>query len=305
MRNNFISQLTEEAKENDKIFLIVGDLGYSVVEEFRDSFPKRFLNIGIAEQNMIGVASGLASEGYCVYVYSIGNFPTLRCLEQIRYNVCYHNNNVKIVSVGAGYSYAALGASHHATEDIGILRTLPNLKILSPSDPIESKYLTKFSANNFGPTYLRLGKTGEQNISMHINKNYELGQINCIINSNSKIAVFSTGSISSYVFNFIKENNINSSLYTFPFLNNIEEEALSNLMIKYEKIITIEEHQLNCGFGSVILEYKNKFELIDNSFKNLTIERKGIPNIFLSFAGSQKYFREQANLILNKNDFKF
>jgi transketolase len=303
MRNNFITQLTIEAKTNKKIFLIVGDLGYSVVEEFRDKFPDRFLNIGIAEQNMIGVASGLASEGFCVFVYSIGNFPTLRCLEQIRYNVCYHNNNVNIVSVGAGYSYAALGASHHATEDIGILRTLPNLKILSPSDPNESRLLTKFAINYNGPTYLRLGKSGEQNISSSSSDNFQAGQINQIIKSDSKIAVFSTGAISSYAYNFLKDNNINSSLYTFPFLTEINEDSICKLFLKYDKIITIEEHQLSSGFGSIILEMKNLLENKYPKLKKLSILRKGISNKFLSFAGSQNYFREKAGLTFNLNEF--
>ena len=156
MRNNFIEQLTLEASVNSKIFLIVGDLGFSVVEKFRDKFPNRFLNVGIAEQNMVGIASGLAKEGFIVYVYSIGNFPTLRCLEQIRYNVCYPKLNVRIVSVGAGFAYGALGTSHHATEDIGILRTIPNMVICSPSCPNESRILTKFSVKHKGPIYLRL-----------------------------------------------------------------------------------------------------------------------------------------------------
>src|ERR1700712_4450462 len=118
MRTAFIDQLTEEAKKNDKVFLLVGDLGYSVIEEFAELFPDRFLNVGIAEQNMTGIAAGLAMEGYTVFTYSIGNFPTLRCMEQIRYDVCYHNLNVKIVAVGGGYAYASLGPSHHATEEL-------------------------------------------------------------------------------------------------------------------------------------------------------------------------------------------
>lgn len=115
MRTNFINQLIEEARHNDKIFLLVGDLGYHVVEPFEKEFPDRFLNVGIAEQNMTGIAAGLAMSGYNVYTYSIGNFPTLRCLEQIRNDVAYHKANVKIVSVGAGYAYGSLGATHQAT----------------------------------------------------------------------------------------------------------------------------------------------------------------------------------------------
>ena len=146
MRTAFINQLIEEAKSNDKIFLLVGDLGFSVVEPFAEQFPERYLNVGIAEQNMAGIAAGLAMEGYCVYIYSIGNFPTLRCMEQIRYDICYHNLNVKIVAVCGGYAYGSLGASHHATEEIGMLRTIPNMVVCAPGDPVEAKAITTFTS---------------------------------------------------------------------------------------------------------------------------------------------------------------
>ena len=138
MRTAFIKQLIEEAKTNDKIFLLIGDLGYNVVTPFAEAYPDRFINVGICEQNMVGIASGLAMNGYNVYLYSIGNFPTLRCIEQIRNDVCYYNGNVKVVSVGAGFAYGSSGVSHHATEDIGMMRTLPNMVICSPSDPSEA-----------------------------------------------------------------------------------------------------------------------------------------------------------------------
>ena len=156
MRTAFINQLIEEAARNERIFLIVGDLGYNVVEPFRDRFPERFLNAGIAEQNMIGVAAGLAREGYNVYIYSIANFPTLRCIEQIRNDVCYYSGNVKIVAVGAGYAYGSLGVSHHATEDVAVMRALPQMAVASPSDPSEARAVATLSATYDGPMYIRL-----------------------------------------------------------------------------------------------------------------------------------------------------
>lgn len=305
MRNNFIKTLIEEAEKNEKIFLIVGDLGFSVVEEFRDKFPDRFLNIGIAEQNMAGFASGLAKEGFTVFIYSIGNFPTLRALEQIRYNICYHNADVKIVSVGAGYAYGALGASHHATEDIGILRTLPNLKILSPSDPFEAKKLTSYAANNKGPIYLRLGKAGETDLLPNATNNIESGKPR-IINEEkgNKTAIFATGNISLMAKNFVEENSLKSSLYTFPFLSDIDEDHLKSILKKYSKIITLEEHQSNCGFGSLILEKCNNLENSDRSFFRPIILRKAIPNLFISEAGNQEFLRKVANLELKITDFE-
>ena len=161
MRTSFINQLLDEAKTNKKIFLVIGDLGYHVVEPFMEAIPERFLNAGIAEQNMAGVAAGLAMTGYNVYIYSIGNFPTLRCLEQIRNDIAYHKTNVKIVSVGAGYAYGSLGATHQPTEEIGALRAIPNMIVATPGDPVEARAIAKFSTEYDGPMYIRLGKAGE------------------------------------------------------------------------------------------------------------------------------------------------
>src|ERR1043165_2424780 len=134
MRTAFINELVLLARTNPKIFLVVGDLGFSVVEPFAKEFPDRFLNAGVAEQNMTGVAAGLASEGYHVFTYSIGNFPTLRCLEQIRNDVCYHELPVTVVAVGGGLAYGNLGYSHHAVQDLAVMRSLPRLTILAPAD---------------------------------------------------------------------------------------------------------------------------------------------------------------------------
>ena len=158
MRNIFIDELSELAKFDERIFLVVGDLGYGVTEPFENQFPNRFLNVGIAEQNMIGFAAGLARSGYKVFVYSIANFPTFRCLEQIRNDLCYEQLDVTVVSVGAGFSYGVLGYSHFAIEDIGIMRTLPNMQVLSPSDSNEVRSLLKYAISTESPKYLRLGK---------------------------------------------------------------------------------------------------------------------------------------------------
>src|SRR6266853_5058405 len=130
MRGAFFRALLEMAELDDRVHLIVGDLGFGVAEEFACRFPNRFLNAGVAEQNMTGIAAGMALSGKIVFTYSIANFPILRCLEQVRNDVCYHNANVKIVAVGGGLAYGALGASHHATEDLAILRSMPNMTVI-------------------------------------------------------------------------------------------------------------------------------------------------------------------------------
>src|SRR5713226_3860325 len=156
MRNAFILALTDLAAQDPRITLVVGDLGFGVVVDFSKRFPKQFINAGVAEQNMTSLAAGLALSGKIVFTYSIGNFPTLRCLEQIRNDVCYHNANVKIVSVGGGFSYGSLGMSHHATEDLAIMRALPGMVVVAPGDPMEAACATRAVAAYDGPCYLRL-----------------------------------------------------------------------------------------------------------------------------------------------------
>ena len=163
MRNKFIEVLVKEAKKNDKIVLIIGDLGYNVVEPFQEQFPDRFFNAGICEQNMASMAAGLASEGFHVFIYSIANFPTFRCAEQLRNDIGYHNLNVTVVTVGGGLSYGNLGYSHHAIQDLGLIRLFPEFKILAPGDPNETIACMKNLFNSNGPSYLRLKKAGEPN----------------------------------------------------------------------------------------------------------------------------------------------
>ena len=153
--------LIELARKDDRIFLLTPDMGYSVLESFRDEFPDRFLNTGIAEQNTIGVAAGLALTGKIVYVYSIIPFVTMRCYEQVRLDLAYNNANVKLIGIGAGLTYGSLGASHHAIEDIAIMKAIPNMTVLCPGDPIETKELVHRSYETYGPMYIRLGKNGE------------------------------------------------------------------------------------------------------------------------------------------------
>lgn len=308
MRTAFIKQLIEDATINPNIFLLVGDLGFAVIEPFAEKFPERFLNVGIAEQNMAGIAAGLAIEGYCVYIYSIGNFPTLRCMEQIRYDICYHNLNVKIVAVGGGYAYGSLGPSHHATEELGMLRTIPNLVVCAPADPFEAKLVTSFTSKFIGPCYIRLGKAGEPFVHQvnEVVNDLKIGTIFPIVENASAVAVFSTGSMLKYVVDFVNTNNLSSSIYSFPFIKPIDKGFLLLLFKKFKRIITIEEHQSNGGFGSAILELMYDC-LEDQSLKQEEmphVKRIAIKDKFYSMAGSQEYLRSIAGLELNKEYFE-
>jgi transketolase len=303
MRTAFINQLIKEAKIHENIFLLVGDLGFSVVEPFAELFPERYLNVGIAEQNMAGIAAGLAIEDYCVYIYSIGNFPTLRCMEQIRFDICYHNLNVKIVAVGGGYAYGSLGASHHATEEIGMLRIIPNLVVCAPGDPEETKAITSFTTQHKGPCYIRLGKGGESLVhKVNSIANLSLSEILKIKNG-GEVAVFSTGAMLKYVIDFVEDNNIEASVFSFPFIKPLNKETLVKIFKTHKKIITIEEHQAQGGFGSAILESMNDLIEEKRLSKPPLVKRIAISDKFSSVAGSQDYLRKLAGLELSRGLF--
>lgn len=300
MRTNFINQLIEEARRNEKIFLLVGDLGYHVIEPFAEEFPDRFLNEGIAEQNMAGIAAGLAMTGYNVYFYSIGNFPTIRCLEQIRNDIAYHQANVKVVSVGAGYAYGSLGATHQATEEIGALRVLPNMVVATPGDPLEARAITKISASYDGPMYIRLGKAGEKTVHSEDSIDLKIGDICSVITrEGNQTAVFACGNILDAALHQINEENLNYDLYSVPFVKPINKEQLINIVKTHPAgLITIEEHQKSCGMGSAIVEILNDLYYEGNIEVYPKVKRIAIPDEFADVVGTQVFLREHEGLKL-------
>lgn len=300
MRTNFINQLIEEARRNEKIFLLVGDLGYHVIEPFAEEFPDRFLNVGIAEQNMAGIAAGLAMTGYNVYFYSIGNFPTVRCLEQIRNDIAYHQANVKVVSVGAGYAYGSLGATHQATEEIGALRVLPNMVVATPGDPLEARAITKISASYDGPMYIRLGKAGEKTVHSEDSIDLKIGDICSVITrEGNQTAVFACGNILDAALHQINEENLNYDLYSVPFVKPINKEQLINIVKTHPAgLITIEEHQKSCGMGSAIVEILNDLYYEGNIEVYPKVKRIAIPDEFADVVGTQVFLREHEGLKL-------
>lgn len=300
MRTNFINQLIDEARHNDKIFLLVGDLGYHVIEPFAEEFPDRFLNVGIAEQNMAGIAAGLAMTGYNVYFYSIGNFPTIRCLEQIRNDIAYHQANVKVVSVGAGYAYGSLGATHQATEEIGALRVLPNMVVATPGDPLEARAITKISASYDGPMYIRLGKAGEKTVHTEDSINLKIGDICSVITrEGNQTAVLACGNILDAALHQINDENLNYDLYSVPFVKPINKEQLINIVKTHPAgLITIEEHQSSCGMGSAIVEVLNDLYYEGDIEVYPKVKRIAIPDEFADVVGTQVFLREHEGLKL-------
>lgn len=302
MRKAFVNQLVDEAKHNDKIFLLTGDLGFHALEPFIEAYPDRYLNCGINEQTMVGLAAGLAKEGFNVYIYSIANFPSLRCIEQIRNDVAYHKLNVKIVSVGVGFAYSALGASHQATEDMGMMRTIPDMVVCTPCDPAETTQIISISAKYDGPMYLRLGKAREKEIFENVEE-FKIGDIHTYQESNTPNALLVSGSITDYAINWIKENQINTAIYSVPFIKPISQLQLKEIITRHSNIVVLEEHQLSCGLGSSIVEQVNDLFANGSIDQYPKIHRIGIHDIFLHVCGSTSFLREKACLTLNKELF--
>ena len=291
MRKKFIDDLINLATVDENVFLITGDLGYNLLEAFEEALPNQFINVGIAEQNMIGIATGLALEGKVVFVYSIGNFPSLRCLEQIRNDAAYHNANVKIVSVGGGLSYGAAGMSHHATEDTAIIRALPNVKLIYPSDVYEMEELVKRIYDLPGVFYLKLGKNSKTIHDFPIK--FSLGKaIN--INEGEDIALFSNGEILEEAYLVTKDlnqMNISTALYSFPTIKPIDTETILKCAKRFKLIVTIEEGNIIGGFGSAVAEILS--ELNDK----LAIQiRVGLQDQYTSVVGDREYLRNYYGL---------
>ena len=302
MRNSFIASLCDLAATHDDIFLICGDLGYSVLEPFAQRFPDRYLNAGVAEQNMTQVAVGLAREGYNVFTYSIGNFPTLRCMEQIRYDVCYHQANVKVVAVGAGYAYGQQGASHHTTEDIAMLRSLPNMLVCTPADAVEAQAGARFMANRRGPGYVRLNKSGEPRLHP-AEAQFEIRPGHFLrLRSGNGTAVLGTGAILGHALSEVSQSGRAWSVYSAPFVGNYDDEAMLALAGRYEEFITMEEHQLNGGFGSSVVEAFSDLYAKGALARMPRVRRIAIPNRFIGISGTQEYLRQAAGLDLGQLD---
>lgn len=289
MRTAFIEQLIVEARSNSRIFLAVGDLGFSVVEPFAREFPDRFLNAGVAEQNMTGVAAGLAAEGYHVFTYSIANFPTLRCLEQIRNDVVYHGLPVTVVSVGAGLSYGNLGYSHHAVQDVSIMRSLGGIAVVSPADPGETRQAVRWLAANPQPSYLRVGKAGEtilHDLSIRFPKPLE------VVHGDSTTAVVATGSILRIALDGARRFNASAppgssvSVFSMPLLGGFPEDALSELG-RFKRVVAVEEHFSAGGLVSVLKELLPF---------GVDVMGMSLPLSIAGRVGGQNYLRELAGL---------
>lgn len=296
MRDTFVRTLIGLAKENKDIELITGDLGFGVLKPFWEQLPDQFTNAGIAEQNMTTVAAGMALEGKIVFTYSIGNFPTLRCLEQIRNDCAYHKANVKIVCVGGGFVYGSLGMSHQATEDLAILRALPDVVVLAPGDLVEAEEATKAMVNYPGTCYLRLGRGGEKRIHDHID-NFQIGKA-IQVKDGEKIAIFSTGAIFEEVegaYDILTQKGFSPAVYTFPTVKPIDADVIRDCAQRFDYIVTCEEHNIVGGFGSAVAEV-----MAEMKAKKASLIRIGLDDQYAVLVGNQKYLREKYGMSAEK-----
>ena len=292
MRDTFVKTLLEIAKKDKNVYIVTGDLGFGVLKPFWEELPDQIINAGIAEQNMTSIAAGLALQGKIVYTYSIGNFPTLRCIEQIRNDCAYHDANVKVVCVGGGFVYGSLGMSHHATEDIAMMRALPNVTVVAPGDLVEAACATKAIYETPGTCYLRLGRGGEKQIHDSID-NFEIGKA-IKIQDGEKIAIFSTGAIFDEVDEACKvlsKEGIVPAVYTFPTVKPIDKEVILECASQYNTIITVEEHNLSGGFGSAVAEV-----IAEQDSKKAKLVRIALDDRYSCIVGSQKYLRQQYSI---------
>ena len=294
MRNNMIAAICEESKKRNDIVFVTGDLGFNVLNKFYEQFPDRYINAGISEQNMTSVAAGLALSGKCVFTYSIGGFSTLRCLEQIRNDVCYHNANVKVVALAAGFAYGNLGMSHHSTEDIACMRSLPNMTVFSPCDPLETIAVTKKAMEMNTPCFIRLGRGGEPNLrDTFPYEDFKVGKA-YLMNEGDDAVIFSTGAITKEAkkaVELLAKEGIYVSLYTFPTIKPIDKETIIECARKYKRIISLEEHQITGGFGSAIAEV-----LSEIPGEHALLRRIGLPNSYTSVVGDTDYLRHYYKL---------
>ncbi len=284
MRDAFIAELTTLAEQDPSVMLITGDLGFGVLTDFAARFPDQFLNAGVAEQNMTGLAAGLALEGHKVYTYSIANFTTLRPLEQVRNDICYHNADVTLVSVGGGFSYGQLGMSHFATEDMAILRALPNMNVIAPVDPWETRCLTQQMAEKPGPKYLRLDK-GQGGSS---EEPVTLGQIRTV-REGTDVTLLAVGAILSEALKaaeILAQNGVEARVLAVHSLKPLDTQTVLAAARQTGGLVTIEEHTVIGGLGAAVAEC-----CLENDAAPGFFRRIGLPDIYPTVVGDQDYLR--------------
>jgi len=288
MRNAFASEITALAAQDERLVLLLGDIGNRLFNEFKERFSDRFYNCGVAEANMTGMAAGLALCGMRPITYSITPFAVTRCLEQIKVDVCCQNLPVVIVGTGSGLSYAGLGATHHSMEDIATLRSMPNLTIICPADIMEVRLALRAALKHSGPIYIRLGKKGEPLVHK-VEPEFAIGK-GIILIEGKDVCILSSGNmlpVAVQTADLLKNHNISSRLISVHTVKPLDEPLLAEAFSNFTLVVTLEEHSLIGGFGSSVAEW-----LADQPPQPSRLLRIGAPDRFLHEGGGQNHARQ-------------
>lgn len=292
MRNAFASEITALAAADERMVLLVGDIGNKLFDDYKVKCPGRFFNCGVAEANMVGVAAGLATCGLRPVTYTITSFMTTRCLEQIRVDVCYQNLPVTIVGIGAGLSYAALNATHHSCEDIAFLRVLPNMTVICPGDQLEVRLALRSAAQFDGPVYIRLGKKGEPAVHSGTT-DFTIGK-GIVVEEGTDVCLLGTGNLVPTAVRaaaLLKSAGVSSRVVSMHTVKPLDEELLTDAFSRFRVVATVEEHSILGGLGGSVAEW-----LGDRAPFKARLLRVGTSDSFMYVAGEQDFAREHYGL---------
>jgi len=291
MRTAFVRELRQLMKEHEDVVTLTADMGFSVFEDLQKEFPKRFLNTGVTEQSTVGVAAGFALSGYKVFVYAQAAFITMRCFEQVRLDVCYNNLNVKLIGTAAGFSLPQLGVSHFAVEDVALMRSLPNMTVFTPGDPMEARWATEKAYTIDGPAYIRLTKAGCPVVHASV-PTIRVGE-SIVVREGDDAALLVSGGmlpVAVDVAEQLKRKKIHISVDSFPTVKPIDKKIILNLAKKGKHIFTLEDHSVIGGLGSAVAE------ILAESGNSVPFKRLGAPDAFTDITGSIEYLQKANGL---------
>ncbi len=295
MRFAVVQTIYQAALKNKNIYFLTGDLGSACENEFKTNIPKQYLNMGLSEQNMIGVAAGLALSGMKVFAYSITPFVTMRCFEQVKNDLCYQNLDVTLIGIGGGLIYGPYGNTHCSIEDIAVMRVLPNMKIVCPANPVDAQELTKQVIKLRGPTYIRIGRGKEPVPEKEFKVDFGKG---LVVKKGDDITIFSTGTVlteAEKAARLLEEKGINTELIHLHTVKPIDKKIILDRMNKRKAIFTLEDHSIIGGLGGAVAE------LISEERKKRPIfKRFGVNDVYLKEIGSQAYLRDRHGISGNK-----
>lgn len=293
MRNAFAAEITALAAEEPRLILLAGDIGNRLFDGYKESFPDRFYNCGVAEANMMSMAAGLAMSGLRPVAYTITPFITTRCFEQIRVDVCYHHQPVVIVGVGGGLSYASLGATHHSCEDIALMRSLPHMIVVCPGDAVEVRAALRAALAQTEPVYIRLGIKGEPVVHGEGPLEFELGRA-LRVRDGADVCLLVTGNLLPVVRDaaeLLAKGGVSAAVWSVPTVKPLDRALLERVFSSYDLVVTVEEHGLIGGFGGAVAEW-----MADRGPARARLLRLGTPDAFLHEAGNQAYARKRLGL---------